>query len=74
MCSWFLGIIILLLSCCIENVGAAVNKEDFFFTRLEFEDGLSQQTVFTIFQDSDHFIWKIIISRKFCRILLEIYG
>lgn len=57
MCNWVWSIIILLLSCCVENADAAVNKEDFFFTRLEFEDGLSQQTVFAIFQDSDHFIW-----------------
>lgn len=32
-------------------------KEDFFFKHLEVEEGLAQQTVLTIFQDSDQYMW-----------------
>lgn len=49
---------ITLLVCSVHvSLASTVNREDFFFHHLEVENGLSQQTVLAIFQDSEQYMW-----------------
>jgi len=49
--------LIFLLGCYRSGAVVSAAEEDFFFKHLEVEDGLSQQTVLTIFQDADQYMW-----------------
>ena len=53
-----LGCVILLVWMVILEVKAVSgNNRHFFFTHLQLEDGLSRQSVLTIFQDTEQYIW-----------------
>ncbi len=41
----------------LETKAVSGDDRHFFFTHLQLEDGLSQQTVLTIFQDTEQYIW-----------------
>lgn len=53
-----LGCVILLgWMVILEAKAVSGNNRHFFFTHLKLEDGLSRQTVLTIFQDTEQYIW-----------------
>ena len=53
-----LGCVILLVWMVIlEAKAVSGNNRHFFFTHLQLEDGLSRQSVLTIFQDTEQYIW-----------------
>lgn len=53
----FYRIFLLVLFLGMFQVVWAVKTENFFFTDLDIKDGLSQQTVTTVFQDADGYMW-----------------